>query len=445
MRCINALLKKEIGIKEKCDIFLKSINILQTVEDNWSYRSFIQDLTPLAEKNISTFESINNFAADELTEYVKKFRIFWKEYTKYQLWLVGKYEDCKAVKEILNQDIVHVLGERLEVPVEDHGYDFVIVCSKLNEDDFSELQKSKIIRYDFMRWCAYQISPESAYLELKLRKNIDKGFEGVLTGLSYEQRGINYNKLEKNIVCLATPSQDLYLDYKNFLWVYEEIVNKRKGKIKYCIIGMDYYRLWYDLSLSPVNNVRMLCFYKRLKCLHHYHGMDHMVLNYFENKKICDELMVDNYMEIDYQNNFHPELYYEKDDRRQYQPSDEQYLRDAEEVNKVFNKPYPQTFAENSEILERYLKFLYLHNIKTLIYIPPFPRIFNRFTSEEMKQKTLSKLTDLKEKYEFNILNLSEEEVFTNEYFSDWSHLNSVGADLATKYINEYMQRIWGN
>ena len=170
-----------------------------------------------------------------------------------------------------------------------------------------------------------------------------------------------------------------------------------------------------------------------------------MVLNYFENKKICDELMVDNYMEIDYQNNFHPELYYEKDDRRQYQPSDEQYLRDAEEVNKVFNKPYPQTFAENSEILERYLKFLYLHNIKTLIYIPPFPRIFNRFTSEEMKQKTLSKLTDLKEKYEFNILNLSEEEVFTNEYFSDWSHLNSVGADLATKYINEYMQRIWGN
>lgn len=444
MGWINTLLMQETELRQKYEIFSKSIKLLQSMENNWSYRSFIQELIPLVEKNINTIESTNDFLLDEVVEYVDKFNVFLDEYMKYQVWLVGSYEDCKAVKEILNLDKVHVLGELLEMPNVDHGYDYIIVCSNINEDYLSGLKKNKIIRYDFLRFCSYKISPESAFLDLKLRQNVNKGFEGVVTGLSYEQRGINYNKLEKNIICLAAPSQDLYLDYNNFLWVYREVVKKRKEDLRYCIIGMDYYRLWYDLSLSEQNNSRMLCFYKRLGCLHHYHEMDHMVLEYEENLKICDELLIDNYMDIDYNNNFHPELYYEKEDKQQYQPTDEEYLRDSEEVKKVFNKSYPQTFEENCDILEKYLKFLYLHNIKILIYIPPFPKIFNEFTPVEMKQQTLRILSNLREKYEFDILNLSEEKAFTNDYFSDWSHLNSLGADLATDFINRYMEKIWG-
>ena len=42
------------------------------------------------------------------------------------------------------------------------------------------------------------------------------------------------------------------------------------------------------------------------------------------------------------------------------------------------------------------------------------------------------------------MLNLSENDIFSDEYFSDWCHLNSYGADLATELLNKYMGKIWG-
>lgn len=189
--------------------------------------------------------------------------------------------------------------------------DYIIVCSNIGEE-ISKLKKGKIIRYDFLRLCAYHISPESAYLDIKLRKKIDiGGIQGVITGLSYEQRGLNFERLEKNFICLATPSQDLFLDYQNFLWLYNEVLIKRQEKIEYCIIGMDFYRLWYDLSLSSGKR-RMLCFYKRLKTTHHFHEVDNWLLRYEEDLKCCEELLIENYMDEDFNNNFCPELYYKK-------------------------------------------------------------------------------------------------------------------------------------
>lgn len=363
------------------------------------------------------------------------------EYLKYQVWLVGHVEDCKEVRQLLNYDKVHLLGElRGGELVEDNAY--VIICSTIDKEELKKLKNGKIVRYDFLRICAYKLSPETAYLDRNLRNKLDTGIEGVVTGLSYEQRGLIFDKIERNIVCLATPSQDLYLDYQNFLWIYNEVVVRRQGEIKYCIIGMDFYRLWYDLSLS-LQKERMLCFYNRLRCVHHYHDMDSWLMRYDEEVKICEELMIENYMDKDFCDNFHLELYY-GEIKEQYEMTDETYSRDSEEVKKVFNKPYPLTFHENIGILERFLKFLSLHHIKIIVYIPPFPKIFNEFTSADMKQTTLAVLSELKERYEYEILDLSENKLFSNKHFADWCHLNAYGADLATELLNDFMRNMDG-
>ena len=177
--------------------------------------------------------------------------------------------------------------------------------------------------------------------------------------------------------------------------------------------------------------------------MHNYHAMDGLVAGYKEYQENCAELMVRDYMEKDYCNTFHPERVYVKD-KQQYKMSEEAYKRDSEEIKKVFHKPYPGTFEENVGILECYLKFLNLHNVKALIYIPPFPRIFNEFTSVDMKNTTLDVLSRLAKMYEFDMLDLSEDGLFSNEHFSDWSHLNCYGADLATELLNGYMEEIWG-
>ncbi len=435
----EVLLQEEITIDKQYYIFLKTIKFLREMENDFSYRQIIEEIFPIAEKNVVSFEKEKHFLKDEIQEYVQKYRIFWIEYLKYQIWLMGNIEDCKNVEKVLNFEKVHLLG-RLTGGVTADG-DYIIVCSNVKREELEKQKEEKIIRYDFLRYCAYEISPEKMYLDIKLRQKMELGIEGVVTGLSYEQRGINFDKIRKNFACLATPGQDLFLDYHNFLWAYKETSFKRKVEIKYCIVGMNFYKLWYDLSLSS-NQDNMLCFYKRLKCAHHFHKMDLWLLKYEENLKVCEEIMVENYMDIDYNSNFHPELYY-KEVNKQYEMSDEVYKRDGEEVKKVFHKPYPLTFEENVGILEMFLKFLYIHNIKTLVYIPPFPKIFNDFTPQNMKETTWEVLLKLKEKYEFHILDLSEDKAFENKHFADWSHLNINGANLATEILNNYMEEIW--
>lgn len=242
-----------------------------------------------------------------------------------------------------------------------------------------------------MRFCHFGIIPECADLDLKLKQKLKSGIEGAVTGLSYKQRGINFDKLKRNLVCLATPTQDLYLDFKNFLWLYDEVVNRRNGKLKYCVIGMDFYHFWYDLSKSD-RKIRMLFFYKRLKCVHHFHDRDSYLIRSLEDLRVCRELMIEDYMDIDYKNSVHPEKYYgEIND--EYNMTEDVFKKDSEEVKRIFNKPYPLTFQENAGILE---SFLNVHNIHVLVYIPPFPRIFNQFTPENVKNTTLDVLAGLK-------------------------------------------------
>ncbi len=58
-----------------------------------------------------------------------------------------------------------------------------------------------------------------------------------------------------------------------------------------------------------------------------------------------------------------------------------------------------------------------------------------------MKQTTLDLLSELKDKYEYDILDLSENKLFTNKYFADFSHLNAYGADLAIELLNDFIRK----
>ncbi len=439
---LDKLLLDNVSVIEKYNIFLDTVKLLQEVESDISYTWIIKGILPNIEKITERFEREHCFDETEMREYAKKYKEFLEEYRKYQVCLVGDAKDCQQVKELLEHKKVHIFdGGDGDTGIIKNS-DYVIICSLMPDERVRKIGKGTVIRYDFLRMCAWQISPETMHLDMKLRDKINMGIEGAVTGLSYEQRGINYEKIGKNLACLAAPSQDLFVDYHSFLWLYQEVARQRKGIIKYCVIGMDYYRFWYDLSLSKEGE-RMLCFYGRIGRMHNYHAMDGLVAGYKEYQENCAELMVRDYMEKDYCNTFHPERVYVKD-KQQYKMSEEAYKRDSEEIKKVFHKPYPGTFEENVGILECYLKFLNLHNVKALIYIPPFPRIFNEFTSVDMKNTTLDVLSRLAKMYEFDMLDLSEDGLFSNEHFSDWSHLNCYGADLATELLNGYMEEIWG-
>ncbi len=446
MQRIDKMLYKDIADVQKYQIFLKTMQLLSHFESKHSYKNFIDELIPVIGKIISHYSQNQLFLENQLKEYVYKYQRLSHEYLKYQIWLIGEPYVCSIVKTLFDYDKVHLCGESTNSSITEE-VDYIFICSETAIDELQKIENAsigKIVRYDILRRCGYQISPETRYLDIKLRQKLERGAQGAVTGLSYVQRGINYDRLQRNIACLAAPSIDLYTDYHNFKWFYQEVSVKKNASIKYCILGMDFYRLWYDMSLSQKNQLRILPFYHRFKCIHHLYSAAELLLKSEEDSNICKEIMIKNYMDADFEISFQPSTI-QWDRTTKYIPSKDVYEKDSEEVIKIFNKPYPLTFKENTKILERYLKFLNSHNIKTLVYIPPFPKIFNDFTPENMKQTTYSVLTELQHKYQFELLDLSTDTRFLDEHFADWSHLNIFGANLATDILNEHMEKIWGS
>lgn len=57
MKNIDHLLKKETDLKTKYQEFLESIKILEKAQGYKSYTGMINEMIPVIEKNINTFES----------------------------------------------------------------------------------------------------------------------------------------------------------------------------------------------------------------------------------------------------------------------------------------------------------------------------------------------------------------------------------------------------
>lgn len=111
MKKYKKLLQDDTDIKEKYHLLLSTIQILRRAESQISYQEMLDQLIPILEKNIATFEKSGSFQRNELVEYVSKLELFINEFLKYQVWLCGSAEDCKIIKQILNYEKVHVLGE----------------------------------------------------------------------------------------------------------------------------------------------------------------------------------------------------------------------------------------------------------------------------------------------------------------------------------------------
>ena len=147
-------------------------------------------------------------------------------------------------------------------------------------------------------------------------------------------------------------------------------------------------------------------------------------------------------MEVEYEENVHPEKSFELRTGK-YAESESDREGDVKEIKRLFAKPYEETFLENKSILQEFFEYLKKNKIRTLVYFPPFPDIFKKNTDITMKRRTRNVIREFQKKYNFDVLDLTEDDDFSDEFFCDWSHLNWLGANLATEKINAYMNKIW--
>ncbi len=304
-----------------------------------------------------------------------------------------------------------------------------------NGEDWPQWMEQKNNVFWFERFLNFYwgLSPERYHLLEKFKKEKKSEILGLITGMSYTQRGINVKRLAKKTCHIGAPTQDLYYDYLMCKFAVEQCKN-----IEFCIIGVAPYSLWYDMSLSKKVNRRCLYYYEQTKSLHHLKNKEYFEAIYKNQKIIYDKLLhhdMINKKFYDYKTKYH---LYEEEDLAIY---NEKNITE-ENINYIknlSNKPYEATYSENVKILENLLIYLKAKQINPIIVIPPYPDIFIKNMSYDKLNRTIKVIENFKQIYNFTFLNFVGDKRFEDVYFSDFSHLNYFGSNLMADILNSVL------
>jgi hypothetical protein len=282
---------------------------------------------------------------------------------------------------------------------------------------------------------------ESKERYLLYKNNIKvKNYQGLIVGMSYVQRGINVERLSKKTMCMAAPSQDFFYDYEMMKHILSQ---ESSSELEFCILDLAPYRLWYDLSLSEAGRNRCLTYYPQVKTMHHFASQEQEIGNYERNATIYKNIIKNDLVDIAFEEMCSQEHLYEEKDMACWNPANADELSIKEEVEKIFNKSYEQTFIENKGILENMLADLTTRNIRPIIVVPPFPYIFRKYMDKNKVAETMQVIEELTQTYPSTIVcdYLSDED-FEDYHFADWSHLNYRGSNLLADKLNQVIDTL---
>lgn len=253
-------------------------------------------------------------------------------------------------------------------------------------------------------------------------------------GISYSLFGLEESLLKFSASNLSLPSQDLYYSYK----VAQHVIGKSRN-IKYCIIGSSYYGFHFDLSSSKNEAYRIKDVY-------------YPILGDSHNCAICNAesescrikprynliaSLSNSYFNFIRSRN---SMGLNRDTLKGLDKSE--LLRLGEDRAMMHNKllKYEHTLRENVQILDELLNMLQIKGIRPIIVVFPAAECYRKFFSEDFKRIFYDNISNMKYKYNFELIDMFDSMEFSQDDFVDVDHLNRKGAAKATNIINNYLQ-----
>lgn len=298
---------------------------------------------------------------------------------------------------------------------------------------FSGESPENAVRLDYFFKFFYNTSVEQQSIIRRFFQAERSEIEAGVVGLSYIQVGINTKRTEKSTICMASPSQDVFYD-KHMV----DLALSYFDNLETIIWGISPYSLWYDLSLSR-NRVRALGYLPITGTLHHFEGGERFYNLFLETQNMISEFFADGFEE--YLSEF---IFVHVMDGENYEymrsdvyTDDIDEARDREEVQKLFHKPYEDTYHENAGIIREEISAVSEKQKRIIFVLPPFSSVFRRYMDISMYEKTVLFLQSLEEEYpNVRVLDYTFDERFEDNLFADYAHLNRMGADLLTDVLN---------
>lgn len=358
-------------------------------------------------------------------------------------WIVSYFEDDVRIKYIVVID-----EEQLDILKKmDSSAQYVFLsleeakCIQIDYQlNFSDKEmRGEIFGLNRYKEFFWKYSPERYNLYMQYMRCDKQDMVGLILGMSYIQRGTNLKRFVYPTCSLAAPTQDLFCDFGMCRYAIEKT---GLTNLRYCIIEVNPYRLWYDLSLS-INKKRMIYYLPQLENMHHFKGSIY-VKNYTRMKKIYQDIFKKDIIYDDFESIRKKEnMFREHDTNVLGTCSEEESKGFADEIVTVFHKPYEDTFRENVIILNDMIAYLTTRKVCPLIVLPPFPQVFLENMDWDMYDRTKEVLWDLQRRHaSLKILDYTKNDLFDDYYFSDWSHLNYWGANLLTDLLNNELMAL---
>ncbi|MEW9093570.1 MAG: D-alanyl-lipoteichoic acid biosynthesis protein DltD [Clostridiaceae bacterium] len=366
----------------------------------------------------------------------------------YNVLIFGIGSTCELILNVLDMEKVSVLAfldndsskwgdcfyEKNIVPpseIYNYSYDYIIIASQYNESIYNQLlhigvDNKKVLQ--FYKFYNLLYNPVKRHID-NYYKKVEE-LSTIITGISYARAGIDENTLIHKGYNFALGSQDLFYDYK----IVEYILNTYKNnKIKYAIIGLAYYSFQYDMSLSSMKN-RVILYYNVLGEKHNYKELSIEEFNnqYNISKNICDKI---------FKRNERGNYLFKWNSPALSNHSIEERINLGKTIaERDCNKNYPETVKENKQIFKDYLELLKQHNIKPIVVVFPVSKYYMKYFSKRIEDEFYSIINEFKREYDFQYIDYFRSYLFTDEDFSDVSHLNSKGAEKFTQILNEVVE-----
>lgn len=272
------------------------------------------------------------------------------------------------------------------------------------------------------------------FLANKIRKtNKDYTKRIIVVGISYSMFGIVDRLLKYNAINLSLPSQDIYYSHK----IVQHVIEKNKN-IQYCVIGSSYYALHFDLSSSKNENYRVRdLYYPILRDAHNC-----TIVNSDLNKrKFYPKINILAMLSRSYFNFIIKREPINLMNRGKKKLSEAELLQIGKNRASDHNRmlKYQNTVNENLMILDKFINMLLLKDIKPIIVVFPASVYYRRYQDEEFSISYYNNIEKLLEKYEFQFIDLFNDNNFSLDDFVDLDHLNKKGAIKMTNIINEYL------
>ncbi|ENJ9652637.1 hypothetical protein AB2T14_000210 [Clostridium botulinum] len=454
MECINNL----------ADVFLDTVNLLNQYEI--PHKDIEILIEEISNDLVYVIELINkNIASEDIELLISnindKFNMLidlLNKTLKYKILIYGVNDISLKLKELINydnNDLIFYISNNSEhfykyidgifiLPLDEaikYSYDYIIVGDTDLNDLNRALANNKVSKEQIFNYMYYicnfgfYSSPEFFTQYNSFMKN-NKRYDGIITGMSYTQKGINAELLPGRFFNFACASQDLYYDYEmmKYSLSFEEV----RKTIKYAIIGLCYYSFQYDLS-KGVGKGRSNYYY-RITGKYHNYDLAQENKNFYKNFcEISKKIFKSNSSSILYEMEKKEYIRIMRDSKNK--KFDSSLLSNKEkyecikEVKMKYNKNYPLTVRENEEIFKSYLDMLYANDIIPIVVVPPETEIYRDNISILIRNEFYEIIEEYQEKYSFQFLDYFYSNDFTNSDFYDGSHLNNKGSEKWTKLL----------